>query len=195
MTAVSVPSPVRVTTAELPALVGRVLGHSAWHTVTQAHVNAFGAATHDMQWIHTDPARAKNGPYGPTIAHAYLTLSPATALTAQTLDVTNADLIVNYGIDRVRFPAPLPVGAHVRAQVTLAEVRAVDGGAQAWLHLAYEVRGTHKPCCVADVLLHYYSQASSAARRNQPRGGVQRGRADRFGVGPGSRSARAHRSG
>src|SRR6266542_4703661 len=129
MTTVSVPSPVRVTTAELPALVGRVLGHSAWHTVTQAHVNAFGAATHDMQWIHTDPARAKNGPYGPTIAHAYLTLSLATALTAQTLDVTNADLIVNYGIDRVRFPAPLPVGTHVRAQVTLAELRAVDSGA------------------------------------------------------------------
>jgi acyl dehydratase len=85
---------------ELPALVGRVLGHSAWHTVTQAHVNAFGAATHDMQWIHTDPARAKNGPYGQTIAHGYLTLSPATALIAQTLDVTDADLIVNYGIDR-----------------------------------------------------------------------------------------------
>jgi acyl dehydratase len=83
MTAVSVPSPVRVTTAELPALVGRVLGHSAWHTVTQAHVNAFGAATHDVQWIHTDPARAKNGPYGPTIAHAYPTLSPATALIAR----------------------------------------------------------------------------------------------------------------
>jgi len=99
MTTVSVPSPARVTTAELPSLIDRVLGNSAWHTVTQAHVNAFGAATH-MQWIHTDPARAKNGPYGPTIAHAYLTLSPATALTAQTLDVTNADLIVNYGIDR-----------------------------------------------------------------------------------------------
>jgi acyl dehydratase len=159
MTTVSVPSPVRVTTGELPALVGRVLGHSAWHTVTQADANTFGAATGDMQWIHTDPARAAHGPYGQTIAHGYLTLSLATALIAETLEVTDASMIVNYGTDRVRFPAPLPIGTQVRAQVTLARADAIDAGVQVRLHLEYDVYGTHKPCCVADVLLRYHTAA------------------------------------
>ncbi len=161
MTALPVaPSPVLVTTSELPALVGHLLGHSDWHTVTQPDTNAFGAATRDMQWIHTDPVRAAHGAYGQTIAHGYLTLSLATALIAETLEVTDATMIVNYGVDRVRFPAPLPIGAQVRAQVTLAEALTVEGAVHVQLHLVYEARGARKPCCVADVLLRYYAEGT-----------------------------------
>jgi acyl dehydratase len=161
VTEVSVASPIRVTTTDLPGLVGHVLGDSAWHTVTQADADAFGAATRDMQWIHTDPVRAEQGAYGQTIAHGYLALSLATALIAETLEVVDATMIVNYGVDRVRFPAPLPIGAQVRAQVTLAEARPLDGAVQLQLHLVYEVRGARKPCCVADVLLRYYAPAGT----------------------------------
>ena len=89
-----------VAAEDLPTLAGRHLGQSPWHEVTQEQVNLFADATGDHQWIHTDPERAATGPFSRTIAHGYLTLSPATALIAQTLDVTDADLIVNYGIDR-----------------------------------------------------------------------------------------------
>jgi acyl dehydratase len=158
MTAIPEVQPLQITAAELAGLVGRVIGHSDWHLVAQADANAFGVATRDMQWIHTDPIRAALGPYGRTIAHGYLTLSLATALIAEVVEVSDAALLVNYGIDRVRFPAPLPINAQVRAQITLAEASAFDSGLQVQLHLVYEVRGARKPCCVADILLRYYTE-------------------------------------
>ena len=148
--------PLQLTTSELKTRVGGVIGHSDWHAIEQADANAFGAATHDEQWIHTDPIRAAQGPFGRTIAHGYLTLSLATALVDEVLDVSDAVMVVNYGVDRVRFPAPLPLGAEVRAEVGLSTLRDFPGGVQATLHLVYEVADQDKPCCVADVLLRYY---------------------------------------
>lgn len=134
-----------------------MLGHSEWRVIEQADANAFGAATHDEQWIHTDPLRAAQGPFGRTIAHGYLTLSLATSLVDEVFEVPDAVMVVNYGVDRVRFPAPLPLGAEVRAEVGLNSVVAFAGGVQTSLHLVYEVAGQSKPCCVADVLLRYYT--------------------------------------
>ncbi|WP_328327653.1 MaoC family dehydratase [Kribbella sp. NBC_00382] len=148
--------PLQLTTSELKARLGGVIGHSEWRAIEQADANAFGAATHDEQWIHTDPIRAAQGPFGRTIAHGYLTLSLATALVDEVLDVSDAVMVVNYGVDRVRFPAPLPLGAQVRAEVGLSAIRDFPGGVQATLHLVYEVADQEKPCCVADVLLRYY---------------------------------------
>lgn len=149
--------PLQVTTSDLGGRIGQVLGRSEWRVIEQADANAFGAATHDEQWIHTDPQRAAHGPFGRTIAHGYLTLSLATALVDEVFAVNDAVMVVNYGVDRVRFPAPLPLGAEVCAEVSLNGLREFPGGVQASLHLVYEVAGQEKPCCVADVLLRYYT--------------------------------------
>lgn len=148
---------LQLTTSELASHVGEVLGCSRWHTVEQADANAFGATTRDEQWIHTDPQRAAEGPFGRTIAHGYLTLSLATSLVDEVFVVSDATFVVNYGLDRVRFPAPLPLGAQVRAEVGLSGLKEIAGGVQVTLHLVYEVVGQDKPCCVADVLLRYYT--------------------------------------
>jgi acyl dehydratase len=149
--------PLDISTSGLAGRIGEVIGHSEWRSIAQADANAFGAATDDEQWIHTDPLRAAQGPFGRTIAHGYLTLSLATALIDEVFNVTDAIMVVNYGVDRVRFPAPLPVGAQVRAEVTLKALREFPSGVQATLHLVYEVSGQVKPCCVADVLVRYYT--------------------------------------
>ncbi|MEP6815599.1 MAG: MaoC family dehydratase [Marmoricola sp.] len=149
--------PLQLTTSDLGARTGQLLGCSEWRVIEQADANAFGAATHDEQWIHTDPGRAAQGPFGRTIAHGYLTLSLATALVDEVFVVSDAAMVVNYGVDRVRFPAPLPLGAQVRTEVTLNALREFAGGVQVTLHLVYEVAGQEKPCCVADVLLRYYT--------------------------------------
>ena len=151
--------PISLTSADLGTRVGQRLGLSEWRVIEQADANAFGATTHDEQWIHTDPDRAAHGPFGRTIAHGYLTLSLATALVDEVFEISDAVMVVNYGVDRVRFPAPLPVGARVRAAVSLAALRDFAGGVQATLHLEYQVAEQDKPCCVADVLLRYYTQA------------------------------------
>ena len=150
MTTVSVPSPVRVTTGELPALVGRVLGHSAWHTVTQADANTFGAATGDMQWIHTDPARAAHGPYGQTIAHGYLTLSITNMFLPQLVTVSTSKLGINYGANKVRFPAPVPVNSRIRVGGEVLEADDIPGGVQMIVRLTVEVEGSEKPACVVE---------------------------------------------
>ncbi len=155
--------PAQFTVSEIGLHVGQVLGHSEWRVIEQADANAFGAATHDEQWIHTDPVRAAQGPFGRTIAHGYLTLSLATSLVDEVFEVPDAVMIVNYGVDRVRFPAPLPLGAQVRAEVGLNSVVEFAGGVQACLNLVYEVAGQPKPCCVADVLLRYYTGPSAAS--------------------------------
>ena len=154
--------PISLTSADLSAHVGQHLGLSDWRVIEQADANAFGATTHDEQWIHTDPDRAAHGPFGGTIAHGYLTLSLATSLVDEVFEVTDAVMVVNYGVDRVRFPAPLPVGARVRAKISLAAMREFAGGVQATLHLEYQVAGQDKPCCVAEILLRYYTRAELA---------------------------------
>ena len=159
MTLQTRPCPLLLTTAEMVDRVGDVVGFSDWQVVQQEAANAFGAVTHDEQWIHCDPERAAHGPFGGTIAHGYLTLSMATVLVTEVFTVTDAVMVVNYGVDRVRFPAPMPLGEQFRAEVSLRALTAFAGGVQATLHLVYEVAGQDKPCCVADLVLRYYTVA------------------------------------
>jgi acyl dehydratase len=140
---------------ELRAHVGQRLGVSAWHQVTQEQVRLFADATSDHQWIHLDAERAAAGPFGGTIAHGFLTLSLAPQLVAEVLEVADAAITINYGLNRVRFPAPLPVGSRVRADVTCAAVEDVPGGQQVIYAVTFEREGGEKPVCVAELLLRY----------------------------------------
>jgi acyl dehydratase len=140
---------------ELRAHVGQRLGASAWHQVTQEQVRLFADATGDHQWIHLDTERAAAGPFGGTIAHGFLTLSLAPQLVAEVLEVADAAITINYGLNRVRFPAPLPVGSRVRADVTCAAVEDVPGGQQVTYAVTFEREGGEKPVCVAELLLRY----------------------------------------
>jgi acyl dehydratase len=149
------PDVVHVT--DLVACVGTVLGHSSWRTITQADVDAFAELTGDRQWIHIDPVRAAAGPFGGTIAYGYLTLSFATQFLDEVLEVEGADLVLNYGSNRVRYPAPVPVGSQVRAAVELQTVDQLAGGVQATFRLTFEVDGQAKPGCVADIVYRYYA--------------------------------------
>ena len=135
---------------ELKKAVGEHLGHSDWHTVTQEKVNQFADATGDHQWIHVDTERAKDGPFGGTIAHGYMTLSLIPMLNAQVYRVDGLTMGINYGTNKVRFPAPVPVGSRVRAGVEVVEVNDIPQGAQAVVRTTIEVEGGDKPACVAD---------------------------------------------
>jgi acyl dehydratase len=136
--------------------LGEKLGVSEWVTIEQDKVTAFAKLTGDEQWIHVDPERAKSGPFGTTVQHGFLTLGLSTGLLDQVFTVSDIGLVLNYGLNRVRFPAPLPVGARVRMHVTMAEAQPLDGGVQVVYHLEYEVEGQAKPCCVADLVFRYY---------------------------------------
>jgi acyl dehydratase len=139
-------------------LEGEHLGWSEWHVVDQERVNLFADATDDHQWIHVDPARAASGPFGGTIAHGYLTLSLAPVLLHDVLEVEGMGFGVNYGCNRVRFPAPLRVGSRVRLGAEVAKVEEVSGGGvQVTLGLTIEAEGSEKPCCVAEVVYRYYA--------------------------------------
>jgi acyl dehydratase len=140
----------------LRSLVGTDLGTGEWHEVDQRTVDLFADATGDHQWIHVDPERAKDGPFGRTIAHGYLTLSLAPVLLGDVLRVEGFSMGVNYGCNKVRFPAPVPVGSRVRVGATVAEVTDVEGGVQAVLDLTIETEGGTKPSCVAQVVYRYY---------------------------------------
>jgi acyl dehydratase len=140
----------------LKARVGDHLGYSEWKVVTQEQVNLFADATGDHQWIHVDVERAKAGPFGAPIAHGYLTLSLTPALLSEVMNVSGISMGVNYGIDKLRFPSPVPVGSKLRAGVQLASVDEVTGGAQAKLIVTYEVEGSAKPACVAEIIFRYY---------------------------------------
>jgi acyl dehydratase len=140
---------------ELPNHVGERLGASGWHEVTQEQVRMFADATEDHQWIHLDQERAAAGPFGGTIAHGFLTLSLAPVLVHEVFEVADAGITINYGLNRVRFPAPLPVGSRVRADVTCVAVEEVPGGVQATLAVTFEREGGGKPVCVAELLLRY----------------------------------------
>lgn len=137
-------------------LVGQHLGYSEWHEVTQEQVNLFADATGDHQWIHVDPERAKEGPFGGPIAHGYLTLALAPVLLGEVLTVSGISLGVNYGCNKVRFPSPVPVGSKLRLGATVASVEDVKGGVQAVLDVSFETEGSVKPSCVAQVVYRYY---------------------------------------
>ncbi|WP_426508743.1 MaoC family dehydratase [Dactylosporangium sp. McL0621] len=138
---------------ELLASVGEHLGYSEWQDVTQERVNLFADATGDHQWIHVDPERAKEGPFGTTIAHGYLTLSLLPILVGQVYRVDGVRMGINYGLDMVRFPSPLPTGSKIRAGV---EILAADDKGDGWTQLKCRVtierEGHEKPVCVADAL-------------------------------------------
>jgi acyl dehydratase len=135
---------------------GRELGVTEWREITQAEVDAFAEATGDHQWIHVDPERAAASPLGGTIAHGLLTLSLAPAMTASLLSFEGFAFALNYGYDRVRFPAPLRVGARLRMRATLASVTDIPGGAQITIVQTFEVEGGTKPVCVAESLARVY---------------------------------------
>jgi acyl dehydratase len=137
--------------------LGQKIGKSAWRTVEQADIDTFATLTGDEQWIHTDPERAKTGPFGATVQHGFLTLGLATGLLWSVFTVDGFGVVLNYGLNRVRFPAPLRVGSRIRMDVEIAEVRPLDGGAEAVYRLTYEVEGETKPCCVADLVFRYYA--------------------------------------
>jgi acyl dehydratase len=149
--------PTTTTMAELPGLVGQDLGSSDWHEVTQEHVNQFAEATGDHQWIHVDVERAKaESPFGGPIAHGYLTLSLLAPLSSQVLVVTDTVMGVNYGLNKVRFPAPVPVGSKVRLTANLKAVEEVAGGLQLTLAAVVEREGGEKPVCIAEPVYRYY---------------------------------------
>jgi len=141
---------------EFHTLVGKQIGYSEWEAVTQQRVNLFADATDDHQWIHVDPERAKDGPFGGPIAHGYLTLSLAPVLLNRVLTVEKMTFGVNYGCNKVRFPSPVPVGADLRMGVTVAEVEEVGGGVQVTFDLVFEVKDAPKPACVAQVVYRYF---------------------------------------
>ena len=136
--------------------IGEQLGYSEWHTVTQEQISAFADATGDHQWIHVDPVAAAKGPFGTTIAHGYLTLSLIPMLASQVSRVEGVRMGVNYGLNKVRFPAPVPVGSRVRAGVRLKSVDDIDGGAQIVNEVTIEREGGDKPSCVAETVARYY---------------------------------------
>lgn len=148
---------MEINIAELASRAGQILGHSSWHRVTQQEVTAFAELTGDRQWIHVDPERAAEGPFGTTVAHGYFTLSLATVFLDEVLTVVGAQVVLNYGSNRVRYPAPVPVGSDIRAAIELASVDQITGGVQVIFRLTFEIAGSAKPGCVADIVYRYYS--------------------------------------
>jgi acyl dehydratase len=139
------------------ALVGQHLGHSEWVTITQEQVDLFAEATGDHQWIHVDAERAKaESPFGGPVAHGYLTLSLVSLLVPQIVQFTGFRMGVNYGVDKVRFPSPVPVGSRVRAGATLDSATPVDGGVHVVLTVTVEVEGGSKPAMVATTVVRRY---------------------------------------
>ncbi|MFF3271369.1 MaoC family dehydratase [Streptomyces chrestomyceticus] len=136
--------------------VGEDLGTSDWPEIDQKRIDLFADATGDHQWIHVDPERAAAGPFGATIAHGYLTLALLPALVPQLLRVDNVKMGINYGVDKVRFPAPVPVGSRVRATARIAGVTEVSGGVQLATTVTVEREGGEKPVCVAETLSRFY---------------------------------------
>lgn len=146
-----------ITSAEqLAGWVGRELGVTDWLTITQERVNRFAEATGDHQWIHVDPVRAKDGPFGGCIAHGYLTLALAGSFFLEQIVRVECQMGVNYGSDRLRFPAPVRVGSRVRGRGELIKVEPVAGGQQATVRVTVEVEGGDRPACVVDTISRYY---------------------------------------
>jgi acyl dehydratase len=143
---------------EIKAQAGADLGYSRWMEITQDRVNTFADATDDHQWIHVDEERAKDGPFGGTIAHGYLTLSLLIPLWSELLEVTGVRMAVNLGLNRVRFPSPVPVGSKIRAHGAMASVTEVKGGGvEVVVDLTVEIDGADKPACVAQAVYRFYA--------------------------------------
>jgi acyl dehydratase len=152
------PEPVtatQTTIAGLSGIVGKHLGYTSWHGIAQERVDRFAEATLDDQWIHVDVERAKAGPFGGTIVHGFLTLSLAPVLLDELLRVEDASRTINYGLERVRFPAPVPVGSRVRLGAELSSLEQVSGGVQTVLAFTFELEGSAKPCCVGELVLRF----------------------------------------
>jgi acyl dehydratase len=151
-------STTRTTLAELPGLTGTELGTSDWVEVAQQRVNLFAEATGDDQWIHVDVERAnRESPFGGPIGHGYLTLSLLIPMWSQVLVVTDVGMAVNYGLNKVRFPAPVPVGSKLRLTATLKDVEEVTGGLQITATAVIEREGGDKPVCIAEPVFRFYS--------------------------------------
>ena len=143
--------------AGLEALVGEHLGYSDWLEITQDRVNTFADATGDHQWIHVDPERAKaESPFGGPIAHGYLTLSLANLFLPEIMQVENVSMGVNYGCEKVRFPAPVPVGSRVRGGGEIISAEEVKGGVQVVVRMTIEIEGSERPACVIDTISRFF---------------------------------------
>ena len=141
--------------ADLLKLVGQRLGTTDWMKITQQQVDLFAEATGDHQWIHTDPGRAAKGPFKGTIAHGYLTLALAPAVISQVLEIREMTAAMSYGLNKVRFPAPVRVGSQVRATVSVMRAQQKTSGVESVFTLTYEIDGEQRPACVADVIVLY----------------------------------------
>jgi acyl dehydratase len=135
---------------------GMALGTSDWLEITQERVNLFADATGDHQWIHVDPEKARSGPYGACIAHGYLTLSLVNMFLPQILQVNGVAMGVNYGVDKVRFPAPVPVGSRIRGRGEILSVEEVKGAVQSIVRVTVEIDGSERPACVVDTISRYF---------------------------------------
>jgi acyl dehydratase len=142
----------------LKAAEGETLGTSDWHEITQRDVDAFADVTGDHQWIHVDVERAKDTPFGGTIAHGYLTLSLGPHLNNQVFSLDGFAFALNYGLNRVRFPAPVPIPSRIRTAPKVKEVTDIQGGAQVVFEVAFEREGSDKPVCVAETVVRVYER-------------------------------------
>ena len=142
--------------AALLGAVGQQLGHSDWLEIDQARIDMFADATGDHQWIHVDPDRAADGPFGKTIAHGYLTLSLANLFLPQIMQVNNVSMGVNYGCEKVRFPAAVPVGSRVRGSGEVVSAEEVKGGVQVVVRMTIEIEGGDRPACVIDTISRFF---------------------------------------
>jgi acyl dehydratase len=147
------------TPADLLPAVGQQLGHSEWLQIDQERIDLFAEATGDHQWIHVDPERAAEGPFGRCIAHGYLTQSLVNFFLPQIVEVQGISMGVNYGADKLRFPAPVPVGSKIRgAGELVAAVETKDAGIQATIRVTVEIEGNERPGCVIDTISRYYAE-------------------------------------
>jgi acyl dehydratase len=142
--------------SELQALIGSTLGTSGWFDIDQARIDQFAAVTGDDQWIHVDPVRAAAGPFGATIAHGHLTLSLLPVMVRTAFKVGDVRMTVNYGLNRVRFPAPVPVGSRLRGHFKLMTFEPIAGGAQVVVEVTTEREGHTKPVCVAESVARHF---------------------------------------
>ena len=136
--------------------VGQHLGYSEWLEIDQERINLFADATGDHQWIHVDEEKAKDGPFGATIAHGYLTLSLANLFLPQVMEVQNVSMGVNYGCDKVRFPAPVPVGSRIRGGGEVISAEEVKGGVQVVVRITVEIEGSERPACIIDTISRFF---------------------------------------
>jgi acyl dehydratase len=148
---------VITTLDELKASAGQHLGYSEWRQIAQQQIDAFADAADDHQWIHVDAPRAVSGPFGTTIAHGYLTLSLLVPMFSELAGIRDATMGINYGLNKVRFPAPVLSGSKIRLGATLAAVNDITGGLEAVVEAVIEIEGTAKPACVAQAVYRYYT--------------------------------------